>query len=68
MSPRIPSARVTRSGPDQALLTTPMSQWQCDRAGRVQPATLPVSRWEEYRLYALVPVAAFACVVAWCWS
>lgn len=61
--------RIIRSGPDQALLTPNMSQWQRDRTGRVEPmAVLHVPRWEERVVYALTPIATVACVVAWCWS
>lgn len=74
------TARITRSEPDQAFRQPPTA-WQRDRMGRVQPMkrlyfwppeshgeTLPMSRVERRCLYALVPIASLACVIAWCWS
>jgi hypothetical protein len=60
------TARIQTSEP---AFRAPMSQWQRDRTGRVEPmAVLHVSSWEERAVYALAPLATIACVVAWCWS
>lgn len=60
MTPRIHTSEPAHRAPTTA--------WQRERAGRVRPATLPVSRWEARALYAVVALAAAVVAVVGIWS
>lgn len=44
---------------------TPTTAWQRERAGRVRPATLPVSRWEARATYVVVGLATITVAFIW---
>lgn len=54
------SPRIITSEP---AYRAPLSQSDRIRMGRVQPATLPVSRWEARAVYAVVALTTVAIAV-----
>lgn len=54
--------RIHTSEPAHRTATT---AWQRERAGRVQPATLPIRRWEARATYAVVGLATITVAFIW---